>query len=320
MNISIHTIKAASITALAALAFSAAANAADVKRSFSALPGDLVVVDVERAAISIRSWERSEIEFSAEQADDFAFEFTSEGGVVTIQGRHEDEDSWFGWFSSGPKAEISLSVPYRQDLNINTTGGDIQLDQLQGKFTAQCSGGNIEVGEVEGPIDAKTSGGVITVEQASDSVSARTSGGSIHLKAVAGEVTAKTSGGSIRIGEAGGATVAKTSGGSIEIEGAKSAVQARTSGGWISVGFAGQPESSSELRTSGGGVTAYLDDDLEVNLTASTSGGQVSSEFPQAIPENSAGSGRLSHAFNGGGPEIVLKTSGGFVRIRRLED
>ena len=320
MNSSVHKTRAALIIALAAVAFTGTAHAEDVQRSFSVEPGDLVVVDVERAEISINSWDQSEVEFFAEDADQITFEFSQEDGVVTILGHYEGRDSWFDWFSSDPQAEIQMKVPYRQNLHLGTSGGDIELDRLQGEFTARTSGGDIEAEDVDGPVDAKTSGGTIEVENASDSVIARTSGGSIRLKAVAGEIDAKTSGGSIRIGEAGAAVVAKTSGGSIEVEGARRAVQARTSGGSIEVGFVGQPESTSELRTSGGNVTAHLFDDLKANLSASTSGGGVSSDFPEATPDNSYGRGRLSQALNGGGPDLMLKTSGGSIRIRRLED
>lgn len=320
MKSSIHKAIAAPIIALTAVAFAGTANAADVQRSFSVEQGDLVVVDVERAEITITSWNQSQVDFFAERIDQIVFEFDQQDGVVTIRGRYEGRDGWFDWFSSEPHAKIRLKVPYRQDLNIGTRGGDIELDRLQGEFTAHTSGGDIEAEDVDGPVDAKTSGGTIKVENARESVSATTSGGSIRLNTVVGEVVAKTSGGSIRIGEVGAAVVAKTSGGSIEVESAKGAVQARTSGGSIEVGFVGQPDGGSELRTSGGNVTVYLLDHLKANLSASTSGGQVSSDFPEATPDNASGRGRLRHALNGGGPDMVVKTSGGSVRIRRVED
>ena len=104
------------------------------------------------------------------------------------------------------------------------------------------------------------------------------------------------------------------------MESAAGAVSARTSGGSVEVGFAGQPDGNSELRTSGGNVTVYLPDDIKANLSASTLGGGVSSDLPELTPENSAGRGSLNQSLNGGGPDMVLKTTGGSVRIRRHED
>lgn len=320
MNSSFYRPTTTSLALLAALAFAGTAHAKDVQRSFSVEPGDTVVVDVERAEINVTSWERSEVDFSAEGAEQHVFESSQREGVVTIRGKHEGGGGWFDWFSSSSQAEINMKVPYRQELNLVTRGGNIELDRLQGEFTARTSGGDIDAEEVDGPVDVRTSGGTIKVEKASGSVDAATSGGSIQLDAVGGEVSAKTSGGRIRIGEAGSAVVATTSGGSIEVESAGGAVQARTSGGSVEVGFAGQPSGNSELRTSGGNVTVYLPDGFKADVSASAFGGGVSSDFSEEIPENSHGRGNLDFVLNGGGPGLVLKTSGGSVRIRRIED
>lgn len=67
-------------------------------------------------------------------------------------------------------------------------------------------------------------------------------------------------------------------------------------------------------------MTLYLPDDVRANLSASTFGGRVSSDFDEANSENTPDRERLSQALNGGGPDMILKTSGGSVRIRRFED
>ena len=320
MNLSSYRPAATSLALLAVAAFAGTSHAEDIQRSFSVEPGESVVVDVERAAINITSWDRPEVEFSAGDADHLVFEFSQRDGLVTIRSSYETRDGWFDWFFNSPRAEINMKVPYQQDLDLVTSGGDIELDRLQGEFTARTSGGDIEAEDVDGVVDAKTSGGTIKLDKASGSVHAATSGGSIRLDSVGGKVSAKTSGGTIRIGEAGAVVIATTSGGSIEVESAKGAVQARTSGGSVEVGFVGQPDGDSELRTSGGNVTVHLPDGFKADLAASTFGGGVSSDFSEATPENSAGGGKLNLALNGGGPEMVLKTSGGSVWIRRLND
>lgn len=129
-----------------------------------------------------------------------------------------------------------------------------------------------------------------------------------------------TSGGDIRFGDVDGATDARTSGGSIKVEKASGAVQAQTSGGSIHAGFVGQPSEHSELRTSGGGITVHLRDDMKANLDASALGGGVTSDCSEAASESDSGWDHLNVALNGGGPDMVLKTSGGSIRIRRSED
>lgn len=318
-SISVFRTFAACLTMVALAAYAGGAFGQDVERSFSVNEGDLVVVDVERAELNIVAWDRSEVSVSVQHAERYEFDFSQEGGVVTVNGEYDRPNILFG-FSNRRSAVVTMNVPYRQNLDLRTSGGDIGIDRLQGEFTARTSGGDIEAGSVDGPVNVRTSGGSIRLESSSGDVDAETSGGAIRLNQVAGEVFAKTSGGRIRIGDAGASVEARTSGGSIDIASAGGAVQARTSGGSVEVGFAGQPDGYSELRTSGGSVTAYLRDDLQANLSASTSGGRVTSDFPDTSAENSAGRGKLEQALNGGGPELVLRTSGGSVRILRQDN
>ena len=313
-----RTITACLVT-LALTVYVWPAHGQDVERSFAVAEGDRVIVDVERARIQVTAWDRPEVAFSAFEADRLDFEFSQDDGELRIEGRDDSVGGLFRWFGGESRAEITLSVPYQQHLNLRTSGGNIEIDRLQGEFTARTSGGNIEAGAIDGPVDANTSGGRVIVDQASGAVNAQSSGGSIRLGSIAGAVEARTSGGNIRIAESGANTAARTSGGSIEIENAGGAVQARTSGGSVEVGFAGQPEADSELRTSGGSVTVSLPDGFQAELSGSTSGGSVRSEFPDAAPEQSYGRGSIEQSLNGGGPELVLRTSGGNIRIRRRE-
>ena len=315
-SISVFRTFAACLTMVALAAYAKGAFGQDVERSFSADEGDLVVVDVERAELNIVAWDRPEVSVSIQHAERYEFDFSQDDGVVTIHGEYDRPNILFG-FSNRRSAIVTMNVPYRQNLDLRTSGGDIGIDRLQGEFAARTSGGDIEAGSVDGPVNARTSGGSIRLESSSGAVFAETSGGAIRLNQVAGEVYAKTSGGRIRIGNAGASVEARTSGGSIDIESAGGAVQARTSGGSVAVGFTGQPDGDSELRTSGGSVTAYLRDDVCANLSASTSGGRVTSDFPDISADNSAGRGKLQQTLNGGGPELVLRTSGGSVRIVR---
>lgn len=292
----------------------------DVERSFAVAEGDRVALIVEHANVTVTSWDRTEVDFSAASVTGLEFEFSQNDGVVTISGGDVERRGLFLWRSRGPVAEITMNVPYWQHLNLITSGGDIQIDRLHGDFTAHTSGGEIQVGEIDGSVDLATSGGRIRLQQSSGPVTAATSGGSIQFESVAGAVEARTSGGRIRIGEAGATVSAATSGGSIEVGRAAGAVQAQTSGGSVEVSLAGQTDADSELRTSGGSVTVYLPDGFQADLSAKSFGGGVTSDFPELVVDNSAGGGELEQSLNGGGPDLLLRTSGGSIRIRRLEE
>ena len=122
----------------------------EMERSFTVAEGDWVVLNVECAHISISTWDRAKVAFSAKKAEHLAFEFGQEDGVVTIQGSHEfscesgdisvsglnatgtvivngrvvTPDNYSGERITAPLAQIVLNVPYRQNLKLRTTVGN----------------------------------------------------------------------------------------------------------------------------------------------------------------------------------------------------
>lgn len=144
-------------------------------------------------------------EFSGENGE-VSISGINAGGVVIINGRVVTPDNYSGQWVKTPPAQIVLNVPYRQNLNLRTSGGNIRIDRLQGQFNARASGGDIEADDVDGSV---------------------------------------------------------------------------------------------EVRTSGGGIA---------------------SDFPDLAPENAAGRARIEKPLNGGGPDLVVRTTGGSIRIRRLDD
>ena len=77
MIYSFHKTTATSLALLTGFAFARLVQAGDTQRSFSVEPGDLLVVDIERAEINVSAWHRSEISFSADEAEHIAFEFNA---------------------------------------------------------------------------------------------------------------------------------------------------------------------------------------------------------------------------------------------------
>lgn len=310
----------ACIVTVALGAYSWTAHGQDIERSFTVAEGDRVVVDVERANLNITAWDRSEVSFSVSNSTErYEFDFSQEDGVVTINGEYDRPNFLFGGFSNRRSAVVTMNVPYRQHLDLRTSGGDIDLDRLQGEFNARTSGGDIDVDEIDGPADAHTSGGDIEIGSITGSAEIGTSGGDIEIGAVSGETEMRTSGGDISLDQAGGAVSAGTSGGDIEIGNAMGSMDARTAGGDIEVTFAGSADAGGELRTMGGDVTVYLPADAQVEIDANAMGGGVSSEFEGADTRRSSGRNSLDLSLNGGGPELVLRTMGGSVRILRPE-
>ena len=245
---------------------------------------------------------------------DHRITFEQRGNDVHVES--ELDRSFMDWFERYD-VQWNIRVPARYNVDVRTSGGSIDLADIGGTVEARTSGGWIKTGRVTGRADLKTSGGSIQVNGASGPVFAHTSGGSITIGNASGAVEAKTSGGSITITRADGDVVARTSGGSIRIEDASGTVNAHTSGGSITAHLSRQPRGDSSLKTSGGGVTVTLAGGISVELDARASGGGVSSDIPITVIGRQERNS-LRGSINGGGPKLVLRTSGGGIRLKPM--
>ncbi len=296
---------------------SGVAQADTAPQSFDVEPGDRLIVDTEWGAIEVHTWDRPEVELVVERADKLDLTYGQEAGITTIRGRKKGTGlfDFFGLMNTERAPLFRLTVPHRHDLELSTSGGGIEVADLQGRVSARTSGGSLSFGHIAGPIAGKTSGGSIALKGCSGTAVVSTSGGSIRIGEVNGTVRANTSGGSIHISRAQGSVQAKTSGGHIKVDEVLGPIEARTSGGSIRAQLSQQPHGPCRLKTSGGNVEVSLAADIGLQVDARTSGGRVSTDFPVVgtLDKNS-----LKGSINDGGPLMTLRTSGGSIRLHKL--
>src|SRR5437660_728111 len=181
-------------------------------------------------------------------------------------------------------AQAAIDSNIRKSFNV-AEGGTLIIDT--------------DIADGRSALTLSTSGGDVKVGDAAANVSAKTSGGDIEIKRVAGNLAAHTSGGSITIDEAHGAIDASTSGGSIEAR------------------IAQRPSGDSTLKTSGGGITLSIAPNVAIDVDAHTSGGDIETDVPVTLLGKQSES-TLEGKLNGGGPRVVLRTSGGDIRLRKM--
>ena len=245
--------------------------------------------------------------------------FTQSGNDVIVESdQGDDDDNWSNWFHfENYEVQWNIRVPDRYNLDVQTSGGSIEIDDIDGTVEAKTSGGGIRTGRLGRASNLKTSGGSIHIATAAANVVAHTSGGGITIGDVSGPVEAKTSGGSIKLGRVDGDVVARTSGGGIRIEDAAGTVNASTSGGSIVATLSRQPRGDSKLSTSGGSVTVNVASRVAVEVDAKASGGGVHSDVPVTVV-GTQDDGQLHGSINGGGPKLLLRTSGGSIHLKQM--
>ena len=276
-----------------------------VERTFEVSPGGTLNVRTDRGSIEVATADADEVavrvEIEARSDEDrerFGLTFEQDNGSVSVEGKVEDRGRW-NWNGDRLRIKYIITVPEQYNVDLQTSGGSISVEDLEGEVEAETSGGSLSFGLIQGDIKGRTSGGSISLDGTSGNADVHTSGGSIWLGKVAGTVKARTSGGSITIDEVAGT------------------IDAETSGGSIRAAITEQPEGDCELRTSGGSITVRLADGIGVDVDASTSAGRVTTEF-DVPPRDKDEMDELEASINGGGPMLRLRTSAGSVRINRL--
>jgi len=323
-------IRNAALAAVLGLASISAAHAAiesPIHRNFNVHAGGTITIDADVGDIKvtsgaanvsvdvIRRAKTSSRSHAEELFKDFDVTFSQEGNDVRIKARYNHPTSWFHW-NTDLEARFVVSVPSQYNVDLSTSGGDINVSDLNGQARVKTSGGDVSLGRINGTVDAHTSGGDVSLSGSSANALLSTSGGDIKVGDAAGSLNVKTSGGSIDIRHAGADLKAHTSGGSIDIGDAGGSIDASSSGGSIKARLSRQPRADSKLSTSGGGITVHLAANVALDIDAHTSGGDVASDIPVTILGKQNDSS-LNGKLNGGGPKLVLRSSGGDIRLEK---
>lgn len=265
--------------------------------------GAIRVIPGNAAIVQITATQRIRADTDRE-ADDLLerLELTmeQEGNEVRVVSKYESRPKVLS-FGSWPPVQVDfvVTVPDGFSVDLRTSGGRINVGNIDGSVSVRTSGGGITLGKVGGPVVAQTSGGGISLEESRS------------------DVELKTSGGSIAVGRVSGAAELRTSGGSIKIDAVKHAVRAHTSGGSIRAVIVGALKEDSSLSTSGGGVRVTVDPAAAFRLDASSSGGSVETRGLKIASENASKQRRrIVGAVNGGGPQLKLRSSGGGIVVR----
>jgi DUF4097 and DUF4098 domain-containing protein YvlB len=271
------------------------------ERKFTVTPGGIFTLGTDVGSVSIVGTSTSEVSVLAEingrerDVEDFEITANQTASGVEVKG-HNPHGRWQFWNWNDLDVHYTISLPHEYGVHVNTSGGDIDVRSIKGKVRGETSGGDLQLADIEGGIIMSTSGGGIHAEKVKGDVQMETSGGDIFITSIVGNVDVSTSGGGIRVGDVDGKVRAETSGGdvSVKIAGSNKGVFAETSGGDIDV---------------------FVAADIAATIDAETSGGDVSCDLPLTITGRITES-RIHGSVNGGGNTIHAHTSGGDVRIR----
>ena len=276
------------------------------EKSFEVNPGGLLTIRTDRGSVEVQTHNADRVDIRAtvdardeEARENFMVYFERSGDDVLVRGEQKEKKRW-NWNGDRLRVAYVVTVPERFDVDLQTSGGSISVEDLEGAVQTKTSGGSLSFGMIRGDIEGRTSGGSISLNGTSGSADVHTSGGSISLGKVAGTVKAHTSGGSITIDEVAGTIDARTSGGSIRAAITEQPAERRASSGRRAAPSPSASPTASAWTSS-----------------AKTSAGRVTTDF-DVPPRDRDDMDELDAAINGGGPALRLRTSAGSIRINRL--
>lgn len=217
---------------------------------------------------------------------------TGEDGALYLNGRFPK-----AWDKESGRTSISVSfeirAPARFNLDLETRGGSVTVERLEGELRAATAAGSIRTGDISGPVRVETAGGSIELGNLGNRVEARTAGGHIRVGDVQGDALLETSGGRIYAGRATGAVRAATAGGDVVIGGSGGDVFAQTAGGKIRIG-----ESGGRVRAETAGGSIFVDA-ARGPVQVQTAGGSIDLLRVRSGVEATTVAGRIQAQFTG---------------------
>jgi len=287
-----------------------------IEKNFTASADARVKIDTCQGAIRIESSPDKQIHLlvrqtmaveSQTEADrrlqDLDLQIEQAAALISVKARYRRAVRW-AWENWPPVAlAYVVKVPRACSLDLVTAEGDITVCSLAGKISVRTGNGAIFTDAIDGTIRATSTRGDVSVT------------------ACTGELTLTAKAGNVLVGRAGGLTKIAGAGGTIEIQNSRGNLHVDADGADIKINFAHPLIESSELRAAGGDIDVAFDLRSACTLTArsSTFGEVKVKNLLLAIESGKVGSSRVIATLNGGGPKMVIDSSGGNVRLTGRE-
>ncbi len=285
------------------LAVSGLAQADIVNKEFTVSPGQTLEIDLETGGkVSIKGSNSNKVVVSARMTGrdagdiDLRVEKSDEG--VLIESEYKSS-----WRNHSGGVDIEVTVPSRFDIEIETLGGSIDIDGVDGDIEGSTMGGRLDLRNLKGTIDMSTMGGGVKLVSSDVDGEVSTMGGNVELSDVTGNVKGKsmggnviynnvlpragsssrpveitTMGGDIEVPSAPGGASVSTMGGDIAVESARKFVKAKTMGGDIEIR---EVDGWVEATTMGGDIEVrMIGAEGDRHLDLSSKGGDIVVELP----------------------------------------
>jgi DUF4097 and DUF4098 domain-containing protein YvlB len=290
-----------------------------IERSFPVQMGGKLALDLKTGGdVEITGWDKPEIavtvDIGGRDADRVNVEFDDGSSYLNIHSECSRRHHY------SVDVHFTIKVPKRCDVRIESMGGEVAIDGVEGELSGKTMGGALELVRVKGDIDLETMGGSVRVEDSEAEGKVHTMGGEVVIRNVKGNLKGSTMGGAVTYDNVTGRSAASsdeeemhisTMGGDIKVADTDKKVRAKTMGGDIDVAKAEEVS----VTTMGGDINV---DEAPAGAKVTTMGGDVTilSAGKYVAAKTMGGDIRVD-AIDG---EIDATTMGGDVEVTMVGD
>jgi DUF4097 and DUF4098 domain-containing protein YvlB len=302
----------ASLVVLAcALLPAAATRSGPITREFPAAAGGKLILDLEAGgAVEIVGTGGSSISvtytLSCTPECDIAFD-PQKGGLEITTAYKKDGGRQHS------DIDLEIRVPRSFDLELNSMGGGVSIDGVEGTFEGETKGGELTLHDVKGEAKLTTMGGEITVTDSSLDGQLKTMGGEVTLENVVGDVKGSSMGGNVRyknVRRSDGRLASPERVGKDLADATPDSVQISTMGGDVEVHDA--PEGA-DLQTMGGDISV---ENARRFVRAKTMGGDIEIGSVDGWVQATTMGGEIEVTVTGKGGDVMLTSLSGNVTLR----
>ena len=277
--------------------------------------------------VEVKTWDRDEVKIDAlktskassmekakENASKVKIEVTREDGVLKVWTKYPKPSIK----NLSVSVNYKVMIPSQASINARSVSGDVTLEKIGGKATAETTSGDVTVMGARNGAKAETVSGDVEVEDVQNGVFCKTASGNVEAKNVAGNAELKCVSGDVTAENIKGGVEADTVSGNVKLMGISGAdvVKGKTmSGSAIYLGEI-SPNGRYSLNAHSGTVEMTIPSGSAFDLTASTFSGNIKTEFKVMI-SGKLSKKKISGSVNGGGADINLKTFSGNVYLKK---
>lgn len=268
--------KSLTVSFLVALAF-LAGSAAALEREIPVRSDGLLEFDLRTGGtITISGWSSQSVQVSADvsgrSADIVDLRVEERDGGVLISSRFTEDRR-----NTNASIKLDVRVPSFFNLKIETMGGGVTIDGVEGTIEGKTMGGKLNLSNLKGEIDLTTMGGAIKLTNSDLDGRVKTMGGKALVEDVFGDVKVTSMGGEVthrRVTRTNGDSIGeqvnvRTMGGEIDVSDAPLGADVHTMGGDITIGSAAEYV---KAKTMGGDIRIK---EVDGWVKATTMGGDV---------------------------------------------